>query len=149
MGIRTKDEALLSMGFVAERSGLAPSALRFYEDKGLIHSYRSPGGQRRYRREILRRLAVIKVAQSIGIPLADIASALSALPDNRTPTAKDWQKLSVHWHGYLSERIDQLIKLRDRLDGCIGCGCLSMEACPLRNPHDEAAQGGPGARLFD
>lgn len=149
MAAKIENEKSLTVGFVARRSGLAPSALRFYEEKGLISSYRTAGGQRRYRREILRRLAVIKVAQSIGIPLADIATTLSTLPNNRTPTARDWQKLSARWHSYLSERIEQLIKLRDRLDDCIGCGCLSMESCPLRNPDDEAAQAGPGARLFD
>lgn len=140
---------LFSIGKVAQRSGVATSALRFYESKGLINSVRNAGGQRLYRRDELRRVAIIKAAQRLGIPLTDIAQALSALPDNRTPTAADWRKLSSRWQQQLSERIEQLLKLRDALDGCIGCGCLSLTACPLRNPGDEAATAGPGARLFD
>ncbi|SEP03044.1 redox-sensitive transcriptional activator SoxR [Aquisalimonas asiatica] len=144
---RNKD--VLSVGEVARRSGVAVSALHFYETKGLISSWRNSGGQRRFPRSVLRRVAVIKAAQRIGIPLSEIAEALAALPDGRSPTAADWQRLSDRWRANLNERIDKLIKLRDDLDGCIGCGCLSLESCPLRNPGDIAAEGGPGARLFD
>lgn len=139
----------LSVGDVARRSGVAVSALHFYEAKGLISSRRNAGNQRRYTRDVLRVVSLIKVAQRIGIPLAEIRQALAALPERRAPTAADWRRLSDHWKNQLEERIDQLTKLRDQLDGCIGCGCLSLEACPLRNPDDIAAQAGPGARLFD
>lgn len=139
----------LTIGEVAERAGVATSALRFYESRGLIRSHRNAGGHRRYAREVLRRVAILKVAQRIGIPLGEIADALSTLPDGRAPNAADWQRLSDAWRNQLNERIDKLTKLRDQLDGCIGCGCLSLESCPLRNPADVAAEGGPGARLFD
>jgi MerR family transcriptional regulator, redox-sensitive transcriptional activator SoxR len=141
--------AALSVGQVARRSGVAVSALHFYERKGLITSGRNCGGQRRYAREVLRRVAVIKAAQRIGIPLAEVATALSTLPDRRTPTAADWRRLSDRWRNELDHRIHQLITLRDQLDECIGCGCLSLKGCPLRNPDDSAARGGPGARAFD
>ncbi|GAB3681177.1 redox-sensitive transcriptional activator SoxR [Salinisphaera aquimarina] len=139
----------LSIGEVAERSGVAVSALRFYETRGLIHSRRNAGNQRRYSRDVLRLVSVIKVAQRIGIPLAEIHDALDALPEKRSPTAKDWRRLSDRWRDDLDERIDKLTKLRDQLDGCIGCGCLSLDICPLRNPDDVASRAGPGARLFD
>jgi len=139
----------LSVGEVAGRSGIAVSALHFYESKGLIRSWRNRGNQRRYPREVLRRIAVIKVAQRTGIPLADIRKALAALPKERTPTAEDWRKLSARWRGELDDRIARLTRLRDQLDGCIGCGCLSIEVCPLRNPRDELAEQGPGPRLLD
>ncbi|MFA0810964.1 redox-sensitive transcriptional activator SoxR [Microbulbifer epialgicus] len=135
----------LTVGEVAERSDVAVSALHFYESKGLISSWRTGGNQRRYSRDVLRRVAIIKVAQSTGIPLAEIREALAALPDSRTPNAKDWAKLSAGWRENLDRRIRQLIQLRDRLEGCIGCGCLSMENCPLRNPGDQAAKLGGGA----
>lgn len=134
---------------MAARSGVAVSALRFYESKELIKSFRTAGGQRLYQRGELRRVAIIKAAQRLGIPLTDIAQALAALPDTRTPTAADWRKLSSRWKQQLDERIEQLSRLRDDLDGCIGCGCLSMKDCPLRNPGDQAAKAGPGARLFE
>ena len=139
----------LSVGEVAGRSGIAVSALHFYESKGLIRSWRNRGNQRRYPREVLRSIAVIKVAQRTGIPLADIRKALAALPKERTPTAEDWRKLSARWRGELDDRIARLTRLRDQLDGCIGCGCLSIEVCPLRNPRDELAEQGPGPRLLD
>ena len=139
----------LSVGEVARRSGVAVSALHFYETKGLISSRRNAGNQRRYRREVLRVVALIKVAQRIGIPLAEIGDALATLPQRRAPSAEDWRRLSDGWKNRLEERIDHLTKLRDQLDGCIGCGCLSLETCPLRNPDDIAATAGPGARLFD
>lgn len=143
------DNAALSVGYVASRSGVAVSALRFYEAKGLIRSARNSGGQRRYKRDVLRRVAIIKVAQRLGIPLAEIADALSALPENRTPNKADWRRLSQRWQDDLDTRIMNLTTLRDYMQGCIGCGCLSMEACPLRNPGDIAAADGPGARVFD
>ena len=135
----------LSVGELARRSGVAVSALHFYEAKGLIASSRNAGNQRRYPRETLRRVAVIKVAQRVGIPLAEIAAALSELPQGRNPTAADWAGLSARWREDLDQRIAKLQMLRDQLDGCIGCGCLSLEACPLRNPGDQLAAEGPGA----
>ncbi|OON59793.1 redox-sensitive transcriptional activator SoxR [Massilia sp. KIM] len=138
----------LTVGEVASRAGVAVSALHFYESKGLIRSMRSSGGQRRYGREVLRRVAVIKVAQRIGIPLAEIGAALAALPEGRTPTAGDWARMSKRWRAELDERIAQLTRLRDQLDGCIGCGCLSLEHCRLRNPMDELAEQGSGPQLL-
>jgi MerR family transcriptional regulator, redox-sensitive transcriptional activator SoxR len=138
----------LSVGQVARRSGLSVSAIHFYEAKGLIKSRRNAGNQRRYPRDVLRRLAVIKVAQRTGIPLASIHEAFASLPQERTPTAEDWARLSAAWKDELDARIEGLTRLRDQLDGCIGCGCLSLEACPLRNPGDELAAEGSGARLL-
>jgi MerR family transcriptional regulator, redox-sensitive transcriptional activator SoxR len=134
----------LSVGEVARRSGLAVSALHFYESRGLLASVRSAGNQRRYPRSVLRRVAVIKVAQRMGVPLASIAQALQALPAGRTPTVSDWRRLSQRWREDLDERIRTLTALRDQLDGCIGCGCLSLKVCPLRNAQDALAQQGPG-----
>lgn len=139
----------LSVGEVAERSGVAVSTLHFYETKGLIRSQRNRGNQRRYPRSILRRVAVIKVAQRTGIPLAEIADALSVLPHDRPLTAQDWRRLSQTWRTFLDDRIARLTKLRNQLDGCIGCGCLSMRECPLRNPLDTLAAEGPGPRLLE
>ena len=139
----------LSVGDVAARSGVAVSALHFYEREGLIHSWRNAGNQRRYGRDVLRRVAVIKVAQRAGIPLASIREALETLPDARTPTQADWARLSRRWRGDLDVRIAQLTRLRDQLDGCIGCGCLSLASCPLRNPDDAAGRDGPGARYLE
>ncbi|MGK8438357.1 redox-sensitive transcriptional activator SoxR [Ectopseudomonas hydrolytica] len=142
-------ERPLSVGQVAERSGVAVSTLHFYETKGLIHSQRNAGNQRRYRRDVLRRVAIIKVAQRLGIPLADIGAALATLPSDHMPTAADWQQLSAQWQRDLNARIEQLTRLRDQLTGCIGCGCLSMQDCPLRNPRDELGEQGAGARLLE
>jgi MerR family transcriptional regulator, redox-sensitive transcriptional activator SoxR len=139
----------LTVGEVAERSGVAVSTLHFYETKGLIHSQRNRGNQRRYPRSILRRVAVIKVAQRTGIPLSEIADALSVLPHDRPLTVQDWRNLSETWRGQLDERIARLTKLRNQLDGCIGCGCLSMRECPLRNPLDALGEKGPGPRLLE
>lgn len=136
--------ALLAVGEVARRSGVPVSTLHFYEAKGLIHSVRTGGNQRRYARAVLRRVAVVKVAQRMGVPLAEIAAALDALPRGRTPTAQDWARMSATWRGALDARIRQLTQLRDQLDGCIGCGCLSLQACPLRNDSDQLAGAGPG-----
>lgn len=137
----------LSIGEVVERSGVAASALHFYESKGLISSSRSAGNQRRYPRAMLRRLAVIRVAQRMGLPLAVIADAFARLPAGKAPTVADWRRLSAAWREDLDARIRMLTMLRDQLDGCIGCGCLSLKACPLRNPQDMLAGEGPGAHL--
>ncbi|HBZ92477.1 MAG TPA: redox-sensitive transcriptional activator SoxR [Pseudomonas sp.] len=146
---RAFHERPLSVGQVAERSGVAISTLHFYETKGLIQSQRNAGNQRRYRRDVLRRVAIIKVAQRLGIPLADIAAALATLPCDHMPTAADWQQLSAQWQRDLDARIEQMTQLRDQLTGCIGCGCLSMQDCPLRNPGDELGAQGAGARLLE
>ncbi len=139
----------LTVGEVAARSGVSVPALHFYESSGLIESLRNRGNQRRYPREVLRRVAVIRVAQRTGMSLAAIREALQTLPNGRTPTAEDWQKLSSQWRGELNERIGRLVRLRDQLDGCIGCGCLSLRDCPLRNPWDRLGEQGAGARLLD
>ena len=136
----------LSVGEVAKRSGVAVSALHFYEQRGLIRSNRTGGNQRRYARDVLRRIAVIRIAQEVGIPLVDIAATLDSLPDGRTPTRDDWARLSTAWRNDLDRRIEQLKKLRDGLTDCIGCGCMSIDKCPLRNPGDRLARQGPGAR---
>jgi MerR family redox-sensitive transcriptional activator SoxR len=145
----TSKDTSLGVGEVAQRSGLTISTLHFYESKGLIKAFRSAGNQRRYLRSILRRLAVIKVAQKVGVPLSDIAEALQALPSERTPGVRDWRRLSRNWKQSLDERIHALTQLRDQLDGCIGCGCLSLKACPLRNPGDDLADEGPGPHFRD
>ncbi|UZF92724.1 redox-sensitive transcriptional activator SoxR [Bosea sp. NBC_00550] len=139
----------LSVGDVAHRSGLAVSALHFYEAEGLIRSHRTPGNQRRYPREVLRRVAIIKVAQRAGMPLKTIREVFKALPQERTPTVADWTRLSSAWKAELEHRIDRLTRLRDHLNGCIGCGCLSVRDCPLHNPFDRLAEEGPGPRLLD
>lgn len=139
----------LSVGEVARRSGVAISAIHFYETKGLVTSWRNAANQRRYPREALRRVSIVKVAQRVGIPLASIKAALDSLPKGRTPTDQDWRKLSARWQAELDERIAKLTRLRDQLTGCIGCGCLSMHSCPLRNPQDEVAARGPGAQFVE
>lgn len=136
----------LTPGHVAERAGVAVSALHFYERENLIASIRTAGNQRRYHRDVLRRIAFIRVSQSLGISLARIRDALATLPDDRVPTKADWSRLSRGWRSDLDARIDQLQRLRDNLDGCIGCGCLSLKSCALFNPDDELAATGPGAR---
>ncbi|MBX2833049.1 MAG: redox-sensitive transcriptional activator SoxR [Rhodospirillales bacterium] len=139
----------LSVGDVARRCGIAVSAVHFYERKGLISSIRTDGNQRRFHRGVLRKLAIIKVAQKTGIPLSEIGDAFDKLPPNTVPTAKDWAKLSSQWRDDLNERIDQLTRLRDQLGDCIGCGCLSISDCPLRNPADALSEQGAGARLLE
>jgi MerR family transcriptional regulator, redox-sensitive transcriptional activator SoxR len=136
----------LTVGQLAARSGVAVSALHFYETKGLIRSHRTAGNQRRYDRDALRRVAIIRVGQDVGISLAEIAAALSALPEGRTPGKEDWARLSAGWAASLDRRIAQLQKLRDGLTDCIGCGCLSTQNCPMRNAGDILAKGGPGPR---
>ncbi|WP_175844907.1 redox-sensitive transcriptional activator SoxR [Burkholderia arboris] len=139
----------LSVGEVARRSGIAVSSIHFYEAKGLIHGWRSDGNQRRYARDVLRRVAVIKVEQRAGIPLERIKAALDELPSGKAPSAADWRRLSTGWRDLLNERIRQLTQLRDQMDGCIGCGCLSMKDCPLRNPGDALSERGQGAVLLE
>lgn len=139
----------LTVGEVARRCGVAVSTIHFYESKGLIASQRNRGNQRRYRRDVLRRVAIIKVAQSTGVPLASIRDALASLPEAHKPTARDWARLSARWRADLDARIDKLTRLRDQLGDCIGCGCLSLKSCPLRNPSDRLSQQGSGARLLD
>jgi MerR family redox-sensitive transcriptional activator SoxR len=134
----------LTIGEVSERTGVAHSALRFYETEGLIHSTRTTGGQRRYARDVLRRVSFIRVAQQVGLHLDEIREALDSLPENRTPTQKDWQRLSRSWRPRIDARIALLERLRDTLDSCIGCGCLSLSTCHMLNPGDEAAALGPG-----
>ena len=138
----------LTPKFVAERSGVSVPTLHFYEQQGLITSERTPGNQRRYHRDVLRRIAFIRAAQRVGISLAEIAAALATLPRERTPTARDWARLSSHWRASLDQRIARLEQLRDTLDGCIGCGCLSLDACALFNPDDELSAFGTGAVRF-
>jgi MerR family transcriptional regulator, redox-sensitive transcriptional activator SoxR len=138
----------LSIGAVAERSGISVSALRFYEGRGLIEATRTAGGQRRYRRDALRRLAFIQVAQRVGLTLDQIGDALATLPSGEGPSAADWQRLSAAWRPLLDEKIRLLEGLRDDLDGCIGCGCLSLQHCRLRNPMDRAAGLGTGPRYL-
>ncbi|GAA4170930.1 redox-sensitive transcriptional activator SoxR [Gryllotalpicola koreensis] len=142
---------VLTVGELAERSGVAVSALHFYERKELITSERSPGNQRRYRRDALRRVAFIRVSQRVGIPLADIKAALDSLPEGRTPTKRDWARLSAVWRDELDARIAALEHLRRDLTGCIGCGCLSLRSCTLQNPGDALGDtgDGTGARRWD
>ncbi len=137
----------LTIGQLAARSGVAQSALRYYERLGLIRADRTGGNQRRYHRGELRRVAFIRIAQQVGISLDEIRAALDSLPASRTPTAEDWARLSTAWRERLEEKISLLVRLRDDLDGCIGCGCLSLRRCALYNPADELAGEGPGARL--
>jgi MerR family redox-sensitive transcriptional activator SoxR len=139
---------LLTVGDVSERSGFAPSALRFYERVGLLTATRSSGGQRRYQRTVLRRLAFIRAARNIGLTLDEVAAALDTLPQGRSPTRADWSRLSRDWRERLDEQITALQALRDGLDSCIGCGCLSLRRCAIANPDDVAAQDGPGARFL-
>jgi MerR family transcriptional regulator, redox-sensitive transcriptional activator SoxR len=136
----------LTVGQLSARSGVAVSALHFYEAQGLIHARRTPGNQRRYQREMLRRVAFIRASQRVGIPLSRIKDALEKLPAGRTPTPRDWARLSAAWRDDLDNRIGQLQHLRDRLTGCIGCGCLSLTTCQLANPDDILGREGPGAR---
>ena len=144
-----QDKPPLSAGQVAARSGVAVSTIHFYETKGLIRGWRTSGNQRRYERDVLRRVAVIKVAQRLGLPLVTIRKAMDSLPGGRTPTAADWKRLSGEWRADLQRRIKILQKLSRELDGCIGCGCLSLKVCRLRNALDHLCEEGPGPRLLE
>jgi MerR family redox-sensitive transcriptional activator SoxR len=139
---------LLTVGEVARRSGFATSALRFYEAQGLIAATRTAGGQRRYERSVLRRLAFLRAARNVGLSLEEVAAALATLPAGRAPSRADWTRLSRGWRSRLDEQIAALTALRDGLDSCIGCGCLSLRRCAISNPADVAAGDGPGARYL-
>src|SRR4051812_27079874 len=139
---------LLTVSQVAERSGFAPSALRFYEREGLLSATRTSGNQRRYERGVLRRLAFIRAARNVGLTLDEVAAALATLPEARTPSRADWTRLSRTWRRRLDDQITALTQLRDGLDSCIGCGCLSLKRCALSNPSDVAATAGAGARYL-
>ena len=136
---------LFTVSAIARRSGFAPSAIRFYESQGLISATRTGGGQRRFERQMLRRLAFIRAARNVGLTLEEVAAALATLPDGRTPTKADWTRLSRSWRARLDAQITALERLRDGLDSCIGCGCLSLQRCAISNPADIARDGGPGA----
>jgi MerR family redox-sensitive transcriptional activator SoxR len=137
-----------TVGEIAQRAGVATSALRFYEDHGLIHAERNAAGHRRYHADVLRRVSFIRTAQRVGLSLAEIRSALESLPDHRTPTAADWERLAAAWRPRLDEQIAVLTRMREQLDECIGCGCLSLSACGLWNPDDIAAELGTGPRYL-
>jgi MerR family redox-sensitive transcriptional activator SoxR len=139
----------LTIGQLSERSGVAPSALRFYEERGLITSARTTGNQRRYPQSTLRRVAFVRTAQRVGLSLEEIGVALRDLPQGRTPTKSDWHRISNAWRPRLDEQIRRIELLRDKLDGCIGCGCLSLRSCTLINPDDQMSQDGPGAVLLE
>jgi MerR family transcriptional regulator, redox-sensitive transcriptional activator SoxR len=139
---------LMTIGEVARRSGVASSALRFYEDRGLIRSERAGSGHRRYPRPVLRRIAFIVFAQKVGLTLEEIGRELAKLPPDRAPTKRDWEQLSSTWTARIDERIAELHRLRDSLTECIGCGCLSLDRCKLANPYDRAAERGPGPRYW-
>lgn len=141
-------DELLAIGEVSERTGVSVSALRYYETEGLISSQRSPGGQRRFAREVLRRIAFVRIAQQLGLSLDEIRDALASLPDGRTPTTADWARLSRRWRAVLDERIRMLELVRDDLASCIGCGCLSLQSCRLYNPDDRAHVLGQGPRYL-
>ena len=138
----------ITVGQLARRSGVAASALRFYEDKGLLHPDRNASGYRVYPRATLRRVAFVVAAQRVGLSLDEIRDALDSLPDDRTPSRDDWQALSAGWTDRIDAQIDYLERLRDKLDGCVGCGCLSLAQCPLTNAEDKAGAEGPGARSW-
>lgn len=138
----------MSVGEVSERSGHAPSALRYYEREGLITATRTEGNQRRFEQAVLRRLAFIRAARHVGLSLDEIRQALAQLPEERTPTKADWHRISKQWRSRLDAEIEAIVALRDGLDRCIGCGCLSLRSCHMTNPGDVAAQEGPGARLL-
>ena len=142
------DDEGLAIGAVAERSGLAVSALRFYETQGLIASTRTAGGQRRYARDVLRRLAVIGAAQQVGFSLGDIAEMLADVPDDHHVTEDEWRDLAEGWRPKIDAQIQVLERLRDQLDRCIGCGCLSMQTCRMANPDQRAGDQGPGPRFW-
>ena len=141
-------QPFLTIGQAAERLGVATSALRFYEQRGLITSRRTSGGQRRFARDVLRRVSFIRAAQEVGVSLDEIAERLAVLPPERAPTTEEWERLAADWRPRLDERIATLQGIRDRLASCIGCGCQSLDSCAVFNPDDQAASGGPGARFL-
>lgn len=139
---------LLPIGEVAARGGVSVATVRFYEDRGLVESSRTSGNQRRYERHVLRRIAVVRAGQRLGLSLSEIGAALESLPHDRPPTKRDWERLSRRWHDAITERIEALERVRDGLSSCIGCGCLSLRSCPVYNPEDELAAEGAGARRW-
>ncbi len=141
-------EKYLTIGEASKRSGVPTTTLRFYEKRGLIRSIRSDGNHRLYHREMLRRISVVRVAQTLGLTLSEISNALSDLPDQRTPTKRDWERLSKRWRKQLDERIAQLQRMREKLDRCIGCGCLSLKSCAFYNREDHYAELGSGPQLL-
>jgi MerR family redox-sensitive transcriptional activator SoxR len=145
----SKPAEWLPIGELARRAGVSASALRFYEAEGLIQGGRSPGGRRQYPRHVLRRVAFLRAGQHVGLSLEALRQAMASLPDNRTPTKADWDRLARGWQALLDERMAQLQRLRSQLSGCIGCGCLSLKACALYNPGDVVAVRGPGARRLE
>ena len=147
MRITPPADQLLTIGAVSERTGISTSVLRFYEAEGLVHAVRSPGGQRRYHRDAIRRVSFVRIAQEVGLSLEEIRGALASLPEHRTPTQRDWHRLATSWGPRLDEQIAMLERLRDRLDKCIGCGCLSLRICALHNPDDRAGRNGTGPRF--
>jgi MerR family redox-sensitive transcriptional activator SoxR len=144
--IRAQTPSLLTIGAVSERTGVSASALRYYEAEGLVHAVRSEGGQRRYHRDVIRRVSFVRIAQEVGLSLEEIREALASLPEHRTPTQRDWHRLATSWGPRLDAQIAKLQRLRDRLEGCIGCGCLSLQVCRIVNPGDAVAARGPGPR---
>ena len=141
-------DPLVNIGFVAARTGTAVSAIRYYEEQGLIPSIRNNAGHRMFHRSVIRRVSFILIAQNLGYSLTQISHALATLPENRTPTKKDWSKLSRQFSQHIQDKIQRLQNLQQKLDGCIGCGCLSLQNCQLYNPHDKANSFGPGARYL-
>jgi MerR family transcriptional regulator, redox-sensitive transcriptional activator SoxR len=141
-------ENMLTIGEVADRGGLAASAIRFYERQGLIHAERAPNGQRRFRRDVLRRIAFIRIAQRVGLTLEEIVTALAVLPVDHAPSRRDWERLTAGWQDRIEQRIALLEALQSGLSSCIGCGCLSLRTCALANPHDVAATMGPGPQFL-
>ncbi len=143
-----KPNEYLTIGETARRAGVAPSALRFYETRSLVNAKRGAGNQRLYHRSMLRKVSIIKIAQTLGFSLKEIEQAFASLPNQRTPTKRDWEKLSIRWREQLEERIARMQRMRDQLSGCIGCGCLSLRRCALYNAGDNAAKSGSGARFL-
>jgi len=148
MSTRQRQKSNLLIGEVARRTGVTPSAIRFYEEKALIDSFRTPGNQRCYTRDVIRRVSFIRAAQRVGLTLEEIRTALDNLPEGRTPTREDWDTLVTRWKPWLEERIAALERLRDQLASCIGCGCLSLDQCALYNPDDVAGSLGTGPRYL-
>lgn len=147
-GLGTEPADELTVGQAAARIGVATSTLRFYESKGLIVSRRTEGGQRRYARDVLRRVAFVRAAQSVGLSLNEIRESLSRLPDDRAPTREEWEEFASQWRPRLEQQIATLVALRDKLSACIGCGCQTLDACQVFNPGDKAAERGPGAHYL-
>ena len=139
---------LLTIGEVAARSGVSVATVRFYEERGVVSSLRTPGNQRRFERHVLRRIGVVRAGQRFGLSLSEVGEALGTLPVDHPPTKRDWSRMSRRWHDLLTARIDAMVAVRDDLASCIGCGCLSLRSCPVYNSDDELAAKGPGAQRW-